>query len=110
MIFDFSREAEEQHGMYATIENLKNGMIFSGKYGSETKFFNQPLVFVFSNWLPDIEKFSVDRWGKGPYQLEKAPAGGILLLDRDREDVTLDHLIKDKEDQLLDDLCAEFSD
>jgi hypothetical protein len=109
VIFDFSRETEEQHGVYATIENLKNGQIFSGKYESEMKFFDQPLVFCFSNYVPDIEKFSIDRWGKGPYQLHKR-GKNIEMLDSSRDRTSLKHLIDDADQQLLDDIVDEFSD
>lgn len=61
VVFDFSR-SQEGHINYGVIENLKNGCIFSGKYGSRQKIFVEPKIIVFSNFEPDMTKFSADRW------------------------------------------------
>lgn len=58
---DFSRSLID-HVNYDMIEQLKNGMIFSSKYESRSKIFKQPKIVVFSNFLPDINKLSFDRW------------------------------------------------
>lgn len=47
---------------YGAIEELKNGMIFSGKYESKAVLFNTPRIIVMSNYLPIISKLSKDRW------------------------------------------------
>lgn len=47
---------------YSAIENVKNGLIFSGKYDSDQYVFNCPHVLCFANELPIIENFSIDRW------------------------------------------------
>lgn len=47
---------------YGAIEQICDGMIFSGKYESGTKIFNPPHVFVFANFGPELEKMSLDRW------------------------------------------------
>lgn len=47
---------------YNALEQVKNGFVNCGKYKGGTKIFNTPHVFVFANWLPDIHKFSLDRW------------------------------------------------
>jgi hypothetical protein len=107
VIFDFSREIEDQAGVYATIENLKNGMIFSGKYESGVKFFQTPLVFVFSNWVPDVEKFSIDRWGEGVYSLEKRE-NDCVLLGSAREECALEHLLMQGDELLLEELVEEM--
>lgn len=61
VIIDLSRSIEG-HFNYDILEQIKNGMVFSSKYESNTKMFNNPHVVVFSNWAPDINKLSKDRW------------------------------------------------
>lgn len=47
---------------YGVIENLKNGMIFSGKYEGGLCIFPIPHVIIFSNEPPDLSCLSKDRW------------------------------------------------
>lgn len=47
---------------YSAIEQIKNGLIFSGKYEGTQLVFNSPHVFVFANEEPDYEAMSRDRW------------------------------------------------
>lgn len=47
---------------YGTLEQIKNGMIYSGKYEGGVCVFDSPHVFVFSNSEPIKNKFSLDRW------------------------------------------------
>lgn len=47
---------------YGAIEQIKNGLIFSGKYDGQQLIFNCPHVVVFANCEPDFEKLSADRW------------------------------------------------
>ena len=47
---------------YGALEQLKNGMIYSGKYEGGTCLFDNPHVIVFANEPPKIEKMSLDRW------------------------------------------------
>lgn len=49
-------------GLYTVLEEVKNGMVFSGKYESRTKIFNVPNVIVLANCLPDMNELSRDRW------------------------------------------------
>lgn len=61
IIFDFSRKQEDFIN-YSVIEQLKNHRIFSAKYESTVKRIKNELhVFVFANFLPDIEAMSKDR-------------------------------------------------
>lgn len=62
IIFDFSRD-KDGFVSYAVIEQLKNGLVFSGKYNSAFKVRpHQAHVIVFSNFEPDQSKLSRDRW------------------------------------------------
>lgn len=47
---------------YAMFENVKDGIIFSGKYETGSKIFASPHVIVFANWLPDMAMLTEDRW------------------------------------------------
>jgi len=47
---------------YGVLEQLKNGMIYSGKYEGGRCIFEAPHVIVFSNSLPDTSEMSADRW------------------------------------------------
>jgi len=52
----------EGYMSYDALEQVKDGMFFSGKYESEMVLFNNPHVIVFANFAPDLTKLSVDRW------------------------------------------------
>lgn len=47
---------------YSAIEEIKNGLIYSGKYEGGQCIFDHPHVIVFSNEDPDLEMMSQDRW------------------------------------------------
>lgn len=47
---------------YGAIEQIKNGLVFSGKYEGAQLVFNCPHVIVFANEEPRYEKMSADRW------------------------------------------------
>lgn len=61
IVFDFSRSNEDRIN-YQVIEQLKNGLLFSGKYSSKNKVFDTPYIICFSNFHPDRDKLSEDRW------------------------------------------------
>lgn len=61
VIFDFARSLEEKIN-YKIIEDLKNGRLFSTKYTCKFKLFDSPKVIIMSNFIPDINKLSLDRW------------------------------------------------
>lgn len=61
IIFNLPRAVEDRFN-YTVLENVKDGLIFSGKYESRTKIFNSPHVVIFANWFPDVEEMSKDRW------------------------------------------------
>lgn len=60
VLFDFQRSKPFIN--YSTMEDLKNGHLFSAKYESCAKRFNPPHVIVFANTLPEFSKMSLDRW------------------------------------------------
>lgn len=47
---------------YQGIEEIKNGMFFSGKYESKMVIGPVPHLIVFANETPDTAKLSADRW------------------------------------------------
>ncbi len=47
---------------YGAIEQIKNGMIYSGKYEGGICIFEIPHVVIFANTPPNINKLSLDRW------------------------------------------------
>ena len=47
---------------YGVIEQIKNGLIYSGKYEGGMCVFDHPHVIIFANEEPDYDKFSKDRW------------------------------------------------
>lgn len=47
---------------YDALEQVKDGLFFSGKYESGMVVFNCPHVIVFANFPPDQTKLSGDRW------------------------------------------------
>lgn len=59
--FNLTRTTQERVN-YEAMEALKDGLMFSGKYESETKVFDSPKLVVMSNTLPDYEAMSLDRW------------------------------------------------
>lgn len=47
---------------FGTIEQLKNGMIYSGKYEGGQCFFDDVHIIAFANFQPDLGEMSEDRW------------------------------------------------
>lgn len=47
---------------YGAIEQLKNGLLYSGKYEGGLCVFPPPLVICFANKRPDVFALSEDRW------------------------------------------------
>ncbi len=61
IIFDIPRSSKDFIS-YQGIEEVKNGIFFSGKYESDMCLYNPPHVICFANDLPCLEKLSMDRW------------------------------------------------
>ena len=47
---------------YDAVECILNGMIFNTKYETGTHIFNPPHIIILSNYYPDEECLSADRW------------------------------------------------
>lgn len=60
-IFGFPRSLEN-FVSYQALEEVKDGIFFSGKYESSMCLFNPPHVICFANFAPDKDKLSMDRW------------------------------------------------
>lgn len=58
---DYTRDFES-YVNYSILETFKNGIGFSPKYESRTRIFKPCKVVIFSNFLPNLEKLSNDRW------------------------------------------------
>jgi len=61
VILDIPRSSENYIN-YGVLEQLKNGLIYSGKYEGGLCLFDDVHVIVFANFMPDLEQFSEDRW------------------------------------------------
>jgi len=48
--------------LYSTIESIKDGMFINTKYETGIVMMSSPHVVVFSNYMPDMKKLSLDRW------------------------------------------------
>lgn len=54
--------SQQDYLNYGALEQIKNGLIFSGKYEGSQIVFNCPHVIVFANHEPEYTKMSGDRW------------------------------------------------
>lgn len=61
VILGFPKTLDHQYISYSGIEEIKDGMFFSGKYESDMVLFNNPHVIIFCNQPPDEDKLSKDR-------------------------------------------------
>jgi hypothetical protein len=48
-------------GLFGLVEDLKDGVLLSGKYQTVTKIFEIPHVIFFENFEPDYSKWRGDR-------------------------------------------------
>lgn len=61
IIMDIPRHCQEYIN-YGLLEQLKDGHVYSGKYEGGEIWLENIHVWVFSNEMPDLNKFSKDRW------------------------------------------------
>jgi len=62
IVIPVPRSFDEKYLSYEGLENCKDMYFYSGKYEGGAVCGNPPHVFVFSNFYPDVEKMSDDRW------------------------------------------------
>lgn len=61
ILLDIPRSSEGYIN-YGAIEQLKNGMLYSGKYEGGVCLFPSPHIICFANCPPDMSQMSHDRW------------------------------------------------
>jgi hypothetical protein len=65
-LFDLPRtlgREEHKEDIYSVIEDVKNGTVLSAMYGRDAQLLMYPpIVWVFSNYRPEVESLSLDRW------------------------------------------------
>lgn len=61
IIINLARSVEH-YVSYAGIEEIKDGIYFSGKYESQTVRLDCPHIIVMANFLPEYDALSSDRW------------------------------------------------
>lgn len=48
--------------LFAGIESIKDGYAYDDRYRFQEKYFDSPVVWVFTNTFPDLSLLSADRW------------------------------------------------
>lgn len=62
VIFDIPKSTDDQYVPWGALEQIKDGIVFSSKYDTKTKYRTTPChIFVFSNHPPPVGKYSEDR-------------------------------------------------
>jgi len=61
ILLNYSR-SNEDFVSYEAIEQVKDGLFFSGKYESQMCVYDCPHVICFANFAPQQDKLSLDRW------------------------------------------------
>nr|WAE42132.1 MAG: replication associated protein [Cressdnaviricota sp.] len=61
IVFDFPR-GYKNYINYTTMEEIKNGLIVSGKYEGQSIVYNVPHIICFANFPPEIDELSYDKW------------------------------------------------
>jgi len=61
IVFDFTRDSKD-YIVYNTLESMKDNMIWSPKYDSHLKLSKNNKVIILANFLPQVNKVSLDRW------------------------------------------------
>ena len=75
VVMDYSKDKQEFIN-YSFLENLKNGILFSPKYESQTKMFKPVKLLCLANYPPQVDKMVMDRWRI--YTFQKTKHGDIL--------------------------------
>lgn len=62
IIINIPRSFDKSYVSYEAFENLKDMIFYSGKYEGGMVCGNCPHLYIFSNFKPDYDKLSNDRW------------------------------------------------
>lgn len=64
MLFDMPRAIDKTrlYGLYSAIEQIKKGKLYDVRYHYKKWWIDSPVVWVFTNTLPDQQLLSADRW------------------------------------------------
>lgn len=63
-LFDMPRAIDKSrlYGLYSAIEQIKKGKLYDCRYHYKKWWIDSPVVWVFTNHLPDTDMLSADRW------------------------------------------------
>lgn len=62
VLLDFTMSEEDMKISYSGIEQIKNGIFFSGKYESDMVKYDWPHIVCFANFTPDVKRLAINRW------------------------------------------------
>lgn len=80
ILMDIPRTMEDRVA-WGTLEQLKNGCLYSGKYEGGMCIFPNPHVICFANFEPDQNSMSSDRWDIVSLREREAPGSGDTPYD-----------------------------
>lgn len=59
---DLPRSAENHKSLYEWLESLLDGLVTTQKYKGKSQDWKPGHIWVGANWLPDVDRLSLDRW------------------------------------------------
>lgn len=62
VFFDLPRGTKNDKDLYISLEMFKNGFFNTIKYQGKVVIFDNPHIVIFSNFFPDLNTMSRDRW------------------------------------------------
>lgn len=62
IIIDIPRSRKIDNGLYESLEELKDGLVFDTRYTGRSRNIRGAKIIVFTNVLLDVKKLSHDRW------------------------------------------------
>lgn len=64
VFFDLPRAMDKTrlHGIFSSFEQIKKGKLFDKRYKYKKWWIDSPQIFIFTNWIPDLDMLSKDRW------------------------------------------------
>lgn len=63
-LFDMPRAQNKDrlYGLYGAVETIKDGYAYDDRYHFKEKVFDCPVIWIFTNLLPEMSMLSKDRW------------------------------------------------